>query len=250
MTFAEHLDSSSVSPGKWALKVVPQRADKSANVRPRSKIDEPTNTEDWAKVAGQVNAAKRVKRFYTSYGVSSFDLLQQNSTNASPLLQTAPENLRFLFGPSDKIGAMREATTVPGLLGSSWYRLFRSKLPDRVFRSLSVHFSAGWSLEAPKVVPSSAALDVFLRLWEHVGGASAEPVVSVSPKGDIVAEWFDDAENSLVAMAHRDRVLHYSLFDSGEPVEGWVGPDHLSDFVSMMTARAKNPFNWSDADEG
>lgn len=145
--------------------------------------------------------------------------------------------------------ASRESEIAPSIV-NHWFELSRSQLPDRVFTALVA--AAGARIKARGVGArelSGEALTTFLDLWSKVREFCAEPVVSVSPKGDVIAEWFSTPDDSLVIMAGRDKVVHFSLFDEGAPIEGWVTGDRAAILVARLTAGARNPFQWSDADE-
>lgn len=143
------------------------------------------------------------------------------------------------------------ANLMPDAIRSNWHLLSQSKLPERAFDDLLMAASSHErTFNGPMKLLSSRSLGGFLTLWEAVRDHSAEPVLSISPAGDLIAEWFSDPDNSLVVMATRDGELFYSLFDRGQPCEGIVDSETLGNMIAMFLARDPNPFGWSDADEG
>lgn len=137
---------------------------------------------------------------------------------------------------------IKSETVVPQAYVDNWFRLYLSDLPERVFTDIFASTSR-------RPVLDGAALSTFLSFWELVRGKCAEPVVSISPKGDVVAEWVKDLENSLVLMAASNRQIHFSLFDKGMPVEGVERIEAVANLIAMLEAREVNPFQWSDANE-
>ncbi len=140
---------------------------------------------------------------------------------------------------------------IPDAIRTNWYLLSRSKLPERAFNDLMTAASSHERTYGGLMKPLSwESLRGFLGLWKAVRDNSAEPVLSISPTGDVIAEWFSDPDNSLVIMATGDGDLIYSLFDRGKPCEGTVDSETLGNMIAMFLARDPNPFGWSDADEG
>ncbi len=140
---------------------------------------------------------------------------------------------------------------IPDAIRSNWFLLSRSKLPERSFNDLLMAaISHERTFSGPMKPLSSTSLRGFLRLWEAVRDCSAEPVLSLSPAGDVIAEWFRDPDNSLVVMSARDGNLFYSLFDQGQPCEGFADSENPGNMIAMFLACEPIPFGWSDADEG
>ena len=140
---------------------------------------------------------------------------------------------------------------IPDAFRSNWYLLSKSRLPERAFDDLLIAASSHErTFDDPMKPLSSKSLSGFLKLWAAVRDYSAEPVLSISPAGDVIAEWFDDPDNSLVVMSNQNGKLLYSLFDQGEPCEGTARTDRVGDLVAMFLARETSPFSWSDANEG
>ena len=140
---------------------------------------------------------------------------------------------------------------IPDAIRSNWYLFSQSKLPEGAFNDLLMAASSHErTFGGPMNLLSSKSLRGFLGLWEAVRDHSAEPVLSISPAGGVIAEWFSDPDNSLVVMSNRNGDLFYSLFDQGEPCEGIARFGRVRNLVVMFLARETNPFSWSDADEG
>jgi hypothetical protein len=195
---------------------------------------------------------------YRSYDSSVYlDAHLHSNVLTSEKVETGQERKRCrliwddAFGGHSFLQSARELTIVPGAFRAQWFRLGRSQLPNSAFTHLlAAAIMQRLSKPTGSSGLSSGSLITFLKLWEALGGECAEPAVSISPKGDIIAEWFSDADNSLVVMAHRNRVLHFSLFADSAPVEGWERYEKIPEVVAMLKARKSDHFCWSDANEG
>jgi len=147
--------------------------------------------------------------------------------------------------PIRRPGGIASIDAMPVAIYAHWWRL--RGLPMRVFNDL-VSAATAPNRASGKASPlSDSSLGLFLDLWDTVKVFAAEPVVSVTPSGCVIAEWVQDGGNLLAVLAGSSAELTYSLFDNGEPVEDSVGKEQFATFVASMRARAANPFRWSDA---
>ena len=130
---------------------------------------------------------------------------------------------------------------------ANWWGLRNSTLPEGVFNELVNAATSADRLQGNFAPLSANSLEMFLLLWELIKDMAAEPVISVTPSGCVVAEWYEDDENSLAILAGEGQDLHYSLFENGAIVEGSTPRDQLPDFTAEMRNRQQNPLTRSDA---
>jgi hypothetical protein len=130
-------------------------------------------------------------------------------------------------------------------MSAHWWRL--GGLPVRVFNDLLSAATSPNRVLGKASQLSNGSLGIFLDLWDAVKVVAAEPVVSVTPNGCVVAEWVRDEENLLAVLAGSSAELTYSLFENGEPLEDSITKEQIPAFVTYMRARVANPFQWSDA---
>jgi hypothetical protein len=136
-------------------------------------------------------------------------------------------------------------SAMPVSISAHWWRL--GGLPVRVFNDLLNAATSPDRMLGKASQLSNASLGVFLDLWDAVKLFAAEPVISVTPSGCVVAEWVRDEGNLLAVFADSSDELTYSLFENGEPLEDSITKEEIAAFVAGMQARVANPFLWSDA---
>lgn len=173
-----------------------------------------------------------------------------NSTKTSVVFD-APPTLPYRRPPGfdsrvDDEERKQSSDVTPKALRAYWHAL--TELPEPVFKNL---FSDAVAAEKRKfqgnfgLLPES--LKLFLDFWGLILLEASNPVLSISPKGCLVGEWFLDPDNSLVLMFGGEKKIFFSLFDQGFPCEGIEnGKNGLTNLAQMFLSRAPNPFMWSD----
>lgn len=143
------------------------------------------------------------------------------------------------------------SNVTPSAITLNWYAL--RKLPENLFACVYESASAA-ELKIASGHPGMrpGALKDFISVWEGVSDIADLPTVSVTPKGYIVSEWYLDPDNSLVLMFDGLGKLYYSLFDKGNPCEGYEEANEEFEYpnlLRMLRSRTQNPFSWSDFSE-
>lgn len=217
-------------------------------------------TKETAEVAPEKERAIATEMARVAALVSTYDstasytsqLFRQPDPTPNP--NPAPYRVQGIIG-RDPFPAMETirlraglvADTVPFGVEAHWEGFRRSGLPPRVFNALLSASISPKRLLGRFSPLSGRSVSIFLALWAAVKDFSAEPVVSVSPKGWVIAEWVKDNDNSLAVMFSSDNALVYSLFEGGVVREASVPSNDIAGFVQFMLACQENPFSWSDA---
>lgn len=208
---------SSTYKGLWAITSV--QDEKKSNTSAFTSQSKSSSVPSWTQDALRAETTQLLSSIGAAHQAASYPTAEWTKTIDDPI-----------------------KSVVPRAYIDNWFRLYLSDLPERVFTDL---FSTTY--RRPAV--NESALSAFLSVWDLVRGKCAEPVVSVSPKGDVVVEWVKDMENSLVLMASRHKHIHFSLFDKGMPVEGVERAETAANLIAMLEARDVNPLHWTDANE-
>lgn len=156
----------------------------------------------------------------------------------------------FLVPSQSKRNALNDsddyANVTPGSIRSNWHAL--KDTPEPLLNSIYQNATFAESLK-PNGRPGllGRSLETFLMVWRLVSAFAGLPVLSVTPKGYLIAEWYSDRENALTMMFSGNGRVHYSLFNNGRPCEGYEDdPERYAELVRMLTSRDTNPFLWSD----
>lgn len=140
------------------------------------------------------------------------------------------------------------SNVTPSAIRANWSAL--SLLPEKIFSQIYSDASAlESSNHAQTRILSADSLKGFLELWRAVRAIAASPVTSITPKGYICAEWYENEENNLTVMFNNDGQALYSLFEEGNPCEGIEHKTGYKDLISMLYVRQTNPFLRSDLQE-
>jgi hypothetical protein len=139
----------------------------------------------------------------------------------------------------------RKAEIIPDPIRARWYALKKSRIPERVFDTLLKDATYATTHKGMSEV-SVDAIDDFLEFWTRLREPS-EPVVSISPKGYVVVEWFSDPDHVLAVLFAGDKKAVFNLFDGTAEIDGCEDREEFDDMIGMLGARHHSPFKWSDA---
>lgn len=140
-------------------------------------------------------------------------------------------------------------SAIPNALWANWEGLRRSNLSEEAFETIyAAATDRRTDLPTDPSTVNAVSLENFLDFWDHISVGSAEPEVSVNPKGLIHAEWYADDSNFLIIEFRDDRKLFFSLWDSNLPVEGIQDETRMYELAAMLKVRYVNPFLWGADD--
>lgn len=159
----------------------------------------------------------------------------------------APDVLLAVFGNIAHSTKLPVVEGIPPAILANWDALRRSQLSSK---SLECLIFSTWNRPASNargLKPVTLdSLRNFLRFWSNINADSAEPEISVSPRGFVQAEWFKDDDHFLVIEFRPDDSLMFSLWDEAPRVEGMEILSFHQDLERMLRVRADNPFLWSE----
>lgn len=135
----------------------------------------------------------------------------------------------------------REETSIPAAIEANWHRIGVSHISEAIFSDL-----LSQAMTSTRKLSTKAAR-TFVALCNLLPADCERPVLGITPKGDIVAEWYNDADNVLVLMADAEDNVHFSLYDQGAPLDGYHKVDRIDPIITMLAERNPNPFSWTDA---
>ncbi len=159
---------------------------------------------------------------------------------------TAPANLPAFASPiwgAEQI----QRPSLPHAFIVNWALLHeRSGFLPEVFSKLLLEANSPKRVRGEFAPLSAAALSSFAFLWASVKDYAAAPVVSITPAGGIVAEWFMDPDNSLVVLCDRHGEFAFSVFRDGEPLEDSRQLPQLAEMIDRIERHAAAAFTWTE----
>jgi hypothetical protein len=131
---------------------------------------------------------------------------------------------------------------MPAALISNWTKLKSSGLSSRFYSRLvrlaSDRFSSGPPRTPERLQPTS--LSNFLDFWEKIEEVAAEPEISLSNDGSVVAEWFRSPEQRLDIKFGQNTAM-FGLFNKRNILEGAEKKDLVA--LILLSHDAK-PLQW------
>lgn len=85
------------------------------------------------------------------------------------------------------------------------------------------------------------SLRAFAMFWMLLPQGSREPFLTLTPNGNLLAQWHASWRRHLDIEFASDEVLYFGLFDHREVIEGKA---RLSSLVEMLRHRKNSPFSW------
>lgn len=130
----------------------------------------------------------------------------------------------------------------PKAIQDNWHSLATSDLTDATFSKIEKISALPNEWRGPgssKLSPSS--LRRFLQLWKLISGDAAEPFLSLTPNGNLYAEWHASWRRHLDVEFTADGQIYFGFFHNSNVLEGKLKFD---DFHAMITGCSQNPFRW------
>ncbi len=166
---------------------------------------------------------------------------------SGPKGATPSQALPALKTPLRKaVQAKDSGTIIADAIRANWSKWAHANLSATTWGRIVSEATRRIGGEATTWELNAVSLSSFLDLWLLIEGQSKEPVLSIAPRGTIIAEWVLDPDNFLVVDFQSDGKLIYSLFVDSYPTEGIFPSNRLAEFSRMVSAALVNPFTWSD----
>jgi hypothetical protein len=142
--------------------------------------------------------------------------------------------------PRPEVDVLTDA--LPNSLVANWTKLSASELSrrfySRLLRLASDRFS-GQPLPSSERLRASSLSD-FLDFWSKIKSTAAEPEISLSNDGSLIAEWFRSPEQRLDIKFGRSAVM-FGLFNKEHIIEGAESKELVALILSGHSAR---PLEW------
>lgn len=136
------------------------------------------------------------------------------------------------------------ASSMPEQLVATWQQLAKSRLPIETFRIVIrlARMRSGW--RGPGSRPLHArSLAAFLHFWRGIVEHAAPPDLTLTPAGNLLAQWFRDDRHYLDLEFTPDDRIYFGLFDGASASEGVDRPLAVQ---QMLSNRASGRcFRWS-----
>jgi hypothetical protein len=143
-----------------------------------------------------------------------------------------------------------QSTVVPQAIMQCWFLLKESRLGEGMFSRLII-LASGREAQSRSGLDSlrSQSLASFLHFWSALRqlAGPAEPDLSISPKGNIQAQWVKSGESFLVMEFQKNGDIFFSLWQEDYPLEGIQPGTRMSELIHVFNAMQDNPLGWTDA---
>lgn len=145
------------------------------------------------------------------------------------------------------VPANKKVDTIPDSLLRCWNLLRESELSGDTFRQI-VSIASSRLLRGDQGLRplSTKTLKAFLNFWELARDQATEPEITISPKGNLQAEWRRDEGNFVVLEFQPSGDIFFSLWQDNYVIEGSKAAKKMRELVHVFGALEDNPLGWSD----
>lgn len=144
------------------------------------------------------------------------------------------------FAEEGRISPALEA--LPDAVRDNWNRLAVSELTEQSYATITklAHKGTGWR-GAGSLPLSAGSLRAFLDFWQQIKEHAKEPELTMTPRGNLVAEWHKNWRRHLDIEFRAGGFALYGLFDGQSLHEG---RDTISGLARFLMYRERKPLRW------